>query len=155
MKYICPLITVKDMNISKYFYQNILNQKIKEDYDQNVVFEGDFSIHLQSHYAMLIERHEIKSGGNNFELYFEENDLESLQLKLKQHKVDFLHEIKVQPWQQKVLRIFDPDKNIIEVGESLQNVCLRLKNEGKSIEEIMEMTSLSMNYVKNALENDI
>lgn len=83
MKYICPLITVKDINISKTFYQNILNQKIKEDYDQNVVFEGDFSIHLQSHYEMLIENFKIRNGGNNFELYFEENDLENIQLKLK------------------------------------------------------------------------
>lgn len=63
-----------------------------------------------------------------------------------------MHEIKVQPWQQKVLRIFDPDKNIIEIGESLTNVCIRLKNEGKNIKEIMQLTSLSENYINEALK---
>ncbi len=152
MKYICPLITVENIERSKKFYQEILGQKIKEDFGQNVVFEGDFSIHLREHYSVLLGGLEISKGGNNFEIYFEESDLDSLQLKLIKNKVEFVHEIQTQPWQQRVFRIYDPDKNIIEIGESLKDVCIRLNNEGKSIDEIMDLTSLPVSYINESLK---
>lgn len=152
MKYICPLVTVENIGRSKDFYQRILHQKIKADYGENVVFEGDFSIHLREHYELLLEGHKVRQGGNNFELYFENNDLEKIQLELKAANIDFVHEIRTQPWQQKVLRIYDPDKNIIEIGESLKSVCIKLRDERKTVEEIMEMTSLSKEYILELLK---
>ncbi|WP_252187569.1 glyoxalase/bleomycin resistance/dioxygenase family protein [Anaeromonas gelatinilytica] len=62
----------------------------------------------------------------NSELYFEYDDLEELQSKLKKEKVEFIHEMREQPWRQRVLRIYDPSKNIIEVGESLEYLSYRL-----------------------------
>ncbi len=50
MKYICSLITVADIERLKSFYQNILNQKIKFVYGENVFFEAGFAIHLKSHF---------------------------------------------------------------------------------------------------------
>jgi catechol 2,3-dioxygenase-like lactoylglutathione lyase family enzyme len=48
MKYICPLIVVKDIAESRHFYENILGQKVKYDFGENVTFEGDFSIHWEN-----------------------------------------------------------------------------------------------------------
>ncbi len=152
MNYICPLMTVTDIERSKRFYQDILGQNIKEDYGQNVVFEGDFSIHQKDHYASLLGEKEITAGKNNFELYFEDNNLESLQLKLKNANVAFVHKLKTQPWQQQALRIYDPDNNMIEIGESMIDVCKRLNFEGKSNEEIMKLTSLPLKHIHRALE---
>jgi predicted enzyme related to lactoylglutathione lyase len=154
MKYMCPLITVESIAESKEFYVNVLRQKIKDDYGENVVFEGDFSLHAKEHYASLLGGRAIASGGNNFELYFEHDDLDSIQSELKAAGVKFVHEIQTQPWQQKVLRIYDPDKNIIEIGESLIHVCKRLRSEGKSIEAIGKMTSLSMDFITKALNDE-
>lgn len=153
MKYISPLITVEDINISKEFYQNVLHQKIKFDFGEDVVFVGDFSIHLRKHFSSLINGLPVRGGGNTFELYFEENDLEMLQAELKAADVKFVHEIKTQPWQQKVLRIYDPDENIIEIGESLEQVCIRLKSKGKTIEEIRELTSMTIEFIKESIKN--
>lgn len=147
-------MTVENIERSKQFYQEILGQKIKEDYGENVVFEGDFSIHLKEHYSKLLNGHKITNGGNNFEIYFEQNDLETLQSKFMVAGIEFVHEIQTQPWQQKVMRIYDPDKNIIEIGESLKHVCIRLKNEGKCIEDIIKLTSLSKEYIDKALNNE-
>ena len=82
MKFICALITVEDIERSKAFYQNVLNQKIKFDYGENVFFEGDFAIHLKSHFQNLINGKEIKSYSNAFELYFETDSLALIENKL-------------------------------------------------------------------------
>ncbi|HPI19108.1 MAG TPA: VOC family protein [Candidatus Kapabacteria bacterium] len=117
MKFICALITVDDIERSKAFYQNVLSQKIKFDYGENVFFEGDFAIHLKSHFQNLIDGKEIKSYSNAFELYFETDELDDIEKKLLANNVEFIHKTCEQPWKQKVLRFYDPDGNIIEIGE--------------------------------------
>lgn len=122
MKYICPLITVEDIKVSRHFYETILQQKVKHDFGENIVFEGDFAIHLKSHFSELITNKTIIQPNNSFELYFEDNALDDLVNKLKQYKVEFIHDVREQPWRQRVARFYDPDKNIIEVGEPLTEV---------------------------------
>ena len=78
MKYICPLITVTDIPRSRDFYENLLGQEVKFDFGENITFHGDFAIHLQSHFNDLIGDHPIQPGINNFELYFEHNDMDDL-----------------------------------------------------------------------------
>ena len=117
MKFICALITVDDIERSKAFYQNVLNQKIKFDYGENVFFEGNFAIHLKSHFQNLIDGKEVKSYSNAFELYFETDEIENIEKKLSSNNVESIHKTREQPWKQKVLRFYDPDGNIIELGE--------------------------------------
>ncbi|MCK9245066.1 MAG: VOC family protein [Candidatus Neomarinimicrobiota bacterium] len=152
MKYVCPLIAVSDIRRSRDFYENLLGQKVKYDYGENVTFQGDFTIHLLSHYQALIDNKEIRTGGNNFELYFEYDDIEEIVKKLKESNVTFVHEIREQPWRQKVVRFYDPDENIIEIGESLEYLAFRLKNEGLSVEQISKATGTSLDFVKESLE---
>jgi len=121
MKFICALITVDDIERSKAFYQNVLSQKIKFDYGENIFFEGDFAIHLKSHFQNLIDGKEIKSYSNAFELYFETDSLDDIEKKLLANNVEFIHKTREQPWKQKVLRFYDPDGNIIEIGERIIN----------------------------------
>ncbi|MFA5729147.1 MAG: VOC family protein [Candidatus Neomarinimicrobiota bacterium] len=152
MKYVCPLIAVSDIRRSHDFYENLLGQKVKYDYGENVTFQGDFAIHLLSHYQALIDNKEIRTGGNNFELYFEYDNIEEIVKKLKESNVTFVHEIREQPWRQKVVRFYDPDENIIEIGESLEYLAFRLKNEGLSVEQISKATGTSLDFVKESLE---
>ena len=44
MKFSCSVIAVKDIEISKKFYETVLNQKIISDFGINVTFEGDFAL---------------------------------------------------------------------------------------------------------------
>ncbi len=152
MKYICPLITVEDINRSREFYEDILRQEVKFDFGENVTFKGDFAIHLKSHYSKLINGNKITSGGNNFELYFEFDDVDTLANDLKEHDVEFVHNVREQPWSQKVVRFYDPDKNIIEVGESLEHLSFRLSKEGKPVEEISSITNMPVEFVKKSIQ---
>jgi extradiol dioxygenase family protein len=151
MKYICPLIVVNDIIKARYFYENILGQIIKADYGQNIQFHGDFSLHEKEHYQSLIDNHPVCTQSNSFELYFEENDLEVLQEKLIENNVEFLHKIREQPWKQRVMRFYDYDKNIIEVGESMEHTAFRLAKEGYTIDEICTFTYLTREHVAESI----
>ncbi len=142
MKYICPLICVSDLKRARYFYEKILKMKVKHDFDENITYEGDFAIHHAAHFQSLIEGKNINYGGNDAELYFEEDEPDALREQLIQHSISFVHDIKEQPWRQKVMRFYDPDRHIIEVGESMSHLCLRLKNEGHDNEAIANTTGL-------------
>ena len=155
MKYICPLIIVSDIKRSRDFYEGLLNQKVKFDFGENVSYEGDFAIHLKSHYATLIDNKEIKTCANNFELYFEHDDLDKFVEKLKESGVKFVHELREQPWRQQVVRFYDPDENIIEVGESLEHLFIRLYKSGMSIADIYKTVSVPEEYVKATIEKNI
>ena len=148
MRYICPLFTVKDIEHSRRFYEEILDQQVKYDLGHNITFEGDFALHHQTHFQELIGEVEIKEGGNNVELYFETDDLIELSEKLNQQEVEFIHEIREQPWRQQVMRFYDPDRHIIEVGETMEHLCARLRKEGNSEEEVQQITGLPMEYIE-------
>jgi catechol 2,3-dioxygenase-like lactoylglutathione lyase family enzyme len=151
MKFICSLVTVDDMDRSRKFYEKVLRQEVKYDFGENVTFKGDFAIHLKSHFAQLLEGKEITQGGNNFELYFEYDDVDSFASELRSNNVEFVHDVKEQPWRQKVVRFYDPDNNIIEVGESLEYLSFRLTKEGKSVEEIASITTMPVEFVKASI----
>ena len=152
MKYICPLLVVSDMKRSRKFYEEVLGQKVKADYGENVSYEGDFAIHLESHFSGLIDGKAISRGGNNFELYFEEDELERVAEKLAAEGIELVHPLREQPWRQKVLRFYDPDRHIIEMGESFEHLCYRLNEEGKSAEEIMKITYMPETFVNQAIQ---
>ena len=151
LKFMCPLITVVDIKRSRDFYENVLGQKVEADYGRNVSF-GGFAIHLRPHFQTLIDNKEIIVGGNNFELYFEYDNVEQIVEKLKTEKVEFVHELREQPWKQLVVRFYDPDKNIVEIGETMENLTFRLYQQGNSIVEISTMTGLGIEFVEKTVQ---
>ena len=152
MKFSCSVIAVKDIEISKKFYETVLNQKIISDFGINVTFEGDFA--LQQGYSEMIgiPKNEVKQKSNNFEMYFEEENFDDFLEKLKTIKeINYVHDVKKHEWGQRVVRFYDPDEHIIEVGETMENVAKQFFNEGLSIEEISEKTMLPIEFLKNCL----
>ncbi|MBN1315593.1 MAG: VOC family protein [Anaerolineales bacterium] len=152
MKFICSLIVVDDVQRARFFYEEILGQKVKADYGENVTFHGDFSIHQRDHFQKLINGLPVRRKSNNFELFFEEDDLEPVVSKLEQHQVEFIHGIVEQPWKQRVVRFYDDDKNIIEIGERLEHTAFRLSRQNFSLEEIARITYLSVDDVIHAIQ---
>ncbi|MBI9064715.1 MAG: VOC family protein [Marinilabiliaceae bacterium] len=151
MKFICPLIVVADMPRARHFYEQVLNQTMKYDFGENVTYQGDFAIHQQSHFSRLIDEKPMVAPSNSFELYFEEDDLLPLIDKLKAYGVEFVHELREQPWRQRVVRFYDPDHNMIEIGESMEYLCFRLYKEGASVEELAQISNMPVSFVNAAI----
>ena len=129
-----------------------IRDRVKYDFGENVTFEGDFAIHLQSHFSSLIDNRPIRTGGNNFELYFEFDMVDQIADLLSHNGVEFVHEVREQLWRQKVVRFYDLDMNIIEIGESMEYLSYRLSSEGLSIEQISHLTGLPIDFVHVSIE---
>jgi catechol 2,3-dioxygenase-like lactoylglutathione lyase family enzyme len=136
MKFSCALIAVSDMEASKRFYTGLFGMKVSVDLGENVFFTDGFA--LQYDYARLagLDPGSVVKRSHNFELYFEEENFDVFINKLEKRKdIDYVHRVKKYPWQQRVVRIYDPDKHIIEIGESMASIVKRYLAEGKTIEE--------------------
>ncbi|QZY56440.1 VOC family protein [Crassaminicella profunda] len=154
MKFKCPLIVVNNMHVARNFYENILNQKVKYDFGENVMYEGDFAIQLKSHFANMItiNQGDIAIKPNNFELYFEEENIDSFIERLKNtNGLKYIHNLIEHPWGQKVIRFYDPDMHIIEVGESMESVVKRFLSQGLSVEETAKRTQHPIEFVRKCL----
>ncbi len=77
LKYQGVLIAVKDVAVSRRFYEECLGQKVQMDFGVNVGFAGGFAIHQKDHFQ------ELLGGGEHFvavtkshagELYFESDE---------------------------------------------------------------------------------
>ncbi len=53
-----------------------------------------------------------------------------------------------QPWGQRVLRVYDPDGAIVEVGEPMSCVIIRLFKAGLAEEEIVKRTFMPLEIIR-------
>jgi predicted enzyme related to lactoylglutathione lyase len=152
MRYGGTLIAVSDMEKAKYFYEVVMEQKVAMDLGVHVAFVGGVS--LQSNYEELVgEKLEAHAQPNNFQLYFEVENLDHWETKLKATEgIVFIHKSKEYPWGQRVMRFYDYDKYIVEVSESMESVAKRFLAQGLSIEETAERTMFPVDFVKGLVK---
>lgn len=158
IKYRSSVILVKDIKAARRFYEDLLKQNVKLDHGQCVDFAGGFSIWQIDHaYNIMFENSsdniETESKRHNIELYFETDNIEDAYNKASDSKVEFVHNLIEEPWGQRVFRIYDPDMNIIEVGEPMEAVIKRLIGLGLSAEEVSKRASMPIEIVQKVEEN--
>jgi catechol 2,3-dioxygenase-like lactoylglutathione lyase family enzyme len=115
---------VENINRSKKFYTEILGLEINLDFGKNLIYKSGFAIWEIQHDHII----PAKLGADNlknksahrFELYFETENITEVFNTLKNNNVRFLHGIHEEQWGQQTIRFFDPDKHLIEVGESMR-----------------------------------
>ena len=151
MKYCGTLISVSDMEKSKRFYEGVMQQKVMMDLGVHVSFENGLS--LQSNYEELVGVElAARERPNNFQLYFEVEELDCWEAKLKSVEgIEFIHDSKAYPWGQRVMRFYDYDKYIVEVSESMVSVAKRFLAQGLTVEETAERTMFPVDFVKQIL----
>lgn len=151
MKYGGTLIVVSDMVKSKNFYEKVMEQKVLMDLGGHVSFENGLS--LQSNYEELVGvKLEMHEKPNNFQLYFEVDDLDFWESNLKStEEIQFIHASKEYPWGQRTLRFYDYDKYIIEVSESMESVAKRFLAQGLTVEETASRTMFPVEYIKQLI----
>jgi catechol 2,3-dioxygenase-like lactoylglutathione lyase family enzyme len=154
MKYICTLIVVKDIEQAKKFYYDILEQEVIVDFGENVTLTGGFALQTANSWENFIQKNpdEIAYGNNDAELYFEEDQMDRFIERLKKFDIEYVHPLKEHSWGQRVVRFYDLDKHIIEVGENLAVVVKRFIDSGMTVEETAIRMDISMDYVKSLIK---
>ena len=151
-----PVIFVEDIQISKKFYQNLFSLEVEMDFGQNIVFKEAFSIWEKKRAKEIIFQNKLidqeEKRYNNVELYFETLDIQSIWEKILSSKVEIIHPLKEETWGQRVFRVYDPDKFIIEVAEPMAEVVKRLSKLGLSREKISIKTQMTLETIAHILD---
>ena len=111
------LIVVKDIERSKQFYHNLFGLNMVLDNDENMILTEGLVLQEEKIWKSFLGK-EIIPKSNSCELYFEERDIEAFVQKLEKlyPSVQYVNKLMTHSWGQKVVRFYDPDGNLIEVG---------------------------------------
>ena len=111
------LIVVKDIDRSKQFYHDLFGLKMLLDNDGNMILTDGLVLQEEKYWKEFLKK-EIIPENNSCELYFEEADIEGFIEKLESYypEVKYVNRLMTHSWGQKVIRFYDLDGNLIEVG---------------------------------------
>ena len=111
------LIVVKDIEKSKQFYHDLFGFEVLVDFDGNIILTDGLVLQEEKYWKEFLQRDVIPEN-NTSELYFEESDIEAFVEKLERLYPDtkFVNRLMTHSWGQQVVRFYDPDGNLIEVG---------------------------------------
>ncbi len=111
------LIVVKEIEKSKKFYQDLFGLELILDNDGNMILTEGLVLQEEKIWKDFIEK-EVIPKSNSCELYFEESNIEEFVEKLEKMypQVQYVNRLMTHSWGQKVVRFYDLDGNLIEVG---------------------------------------
>lgn len=111
------LIVVKDIEKSRQFYHDLFGIKLVLDNDGNMILTEGLVLQDEKIWKSFLER-EIVPKSNSCELYFEEQDIEAFVEKLERlyPEIEYVNRLMTHSWGQRVIRFYDLDGNLIEVG---------------------------------------
>lgn len=111
------LIVVKDIEKSKQFYHDLFGLELVLDNDGNMILTEGLVLQDEKIWKDFLGK-EIIPQNNSCELYFEERNIEAFVEKLEKlyPSVNYANRLMTHSWGQKVVRFYDPDGNLIEVG---------------------------------------
>jgi hypothetical protein len=62
-----------------------------------------------------------------------------------------LHNVAEEEWGQYTIRFYDPEGNLVEIGETLKCMVSRMQSAGMALEEIEKKSGLGKAYIENLL----
>ena len=111
------LIVVKDIEKSRKFYHDLFGMDLVLDNDGNIILTEGLVLQDEKIWKSFLDRNIIPKS-NSCELYFEEQDIESFARKLERlyPSIEYVNRLMTHSWGQRVIRFYDLDGNLIEVG---------------------------------------
>ena len=90
---------------------------------------------------------------NTAEVVFEEQVFDGFLNRLKEYpEIEYLGEVIEHSWGQRVIRFYDLDGHLIEVGEDMKMVVRRFLNTGMTMEEVSERMDVSIEDLGKLLD---
>ena len=137
------------------FDKDVLGLRVIMDFGANVTLTGGLCLQTKETWMEFIgaKEDEIVFGGKNAEIYFEEDDFDTFAEKLKMmDDMVYVHPVLEHRWGQRVVRFYDPDRHIIEVGENIKVVTGRFLDSGMTEEEVAERMDVPLEFVRSCKE---
>ncbi len=111
------LIVVNDLNKSIDFYKELFGLDVILDQDGNVIMTEGLVLQDRRIWEKFVKK-DVIFKNHSSELYFEEVDIEAFAEALENYHepIQYVNRLMEHSWGQKVIRFYDPDGNLIEVG---------------------------------------
>ena len=111
------LIVVKDIEKSRQFYHELFGLDMILDNEGNMILTEGLVLQDEKIWKEFLGK-DIIAENNSCELYFEEPDIDGFLEKLERlyPSVRYVNRLMTHRWGQKVIRFYDLDGNLIEVG---------------------------------------
>lgn len=145
MKYTCMLIAVADINVARKFYEDLFGLEVFQDYGRNIAFTCGLALQQDFDWLVDLPKERVLRKSNNVEIVFEEQDFDGFLNKLKKYPdIEYLGEVIEHSWGQRVIRFYDLDGHIVEVGEDMKMVLKRFLASSMTMEEISVKMDVSV-----------
>ena len=117
------LIVVKDIEASRQFYHDLFGIDLVLDNDGNMILTEGLVLQDEKIWKNFLGK-DIISKSNSCELYFEEQDIEAFIEKLERMypDIEYVNRLMTHSWGQRVIRFYDLDGNLIEVGTPMESI---------------------------------
>lgn len=115
------LIVVKDVEKAKKFYHDLFGLDVILNNDGNVILTEGLVLQQYDIWKQFLQK-DIIPENNSSELYFEDENVEAFTEKLERlyPSTRYVNRLMTHGWGQKVIRFYDLDGNLIEVGEPVR-----------------------------------
>lgn len=115
------LITVSNIDRSIQFYHDLFGLMVVNNQGGNVIMTEGLVLQDEKIWKHFLDR-DIQYKNHATELYFEERDIEGFieKLNASSYEIEYVNELMTHEWGQKVIRFYDLDGNLIEVGTPME-----------------------------------
>ena len=152
MRFSCTVLSVSDVSTSRRFYEELFGLQVFQDYGKNVLFTCGLSLQEDFGWLTGIPDHDIIKRPNDMEICFETEDLDGFMKKLKMHPgIETVGGVIEHGWGQRVIRLYDPDGHLIEVGEDMRMVVNKFLDSGMTLDQTSERMDVSVSDLKKLL----
>jgi catechol 2,3-dioxygenase-like lactoylglutathione lyase family enzyme len=128
MKYTCTVIAVADIKAARKFYEDLFGLEVFQDYGRNIAFTCGLAL---------------------------QQDFDGFLRRLEEYPdMEYMGEVTEHSWGQRVIRFYDPDGHIIEVGEDMKMVIKRFLASGMTMEEISVKMDASVEDLMKLLDSE-
>ena len=143
-----------DINASRKFYEDLFGLEVFQDYGRNIAFTCGLALQQDFDWLVGLPKECVLKKANNAGIVFEEQDFDSFLNKLKEYPdIEYLREVIEHSWGQRVIRFYDLDGHIIEVGEDMKMVIKRFLASGMTMEEISVKMDISIEDLTKLLNS--
>jgi catechol 2,3-dioxygenase-like lactoylglutathione lyase family enzyme len=154
LHYHSAVVFCNDLDKQREFYEKFLGQNIIQDLGNCLVFENGFTLwKLEDKMPISTELGYTYEpiGNRNLELCFETEAFGDAVEKVVLSDLRILHNVEEEQWGQYTIRFYDPEGNLVEIGETLKCMVSRMISGGMSIKAVVKKSGLPKSFVEKLI----
>ena len=151
-----PAAYVRDLDRSRAFYEDVIGLRVERIMSHEgkaiaVAYTAGLSIWAADHAFRVIFGSSpaafAASERPTWENAFEVEDVKAMYERATRADSRFAHPLRELPWGQRTFRVYDPDGNILDIGETHEAAVRRMVAEGMPRERVAEKICLPLETI--------